>query len=84
MIKLWVKGGLSGGVMSGMRKESSASGGGQQVYRRAHLEGEHQTSASGLTGVHDSAVRALQQTPTQPGNKGLFGSWFLKTRSVVA
>lgn len=53
MIKLWVKGGLSGGVMSGMRKESSASGGGQQVYRRAHLEGEHQTSASGLTGVHD-------------------------------
>lgn len=33
LIKLWVKGGLSGGVMFSVRKEPSASGGGQQVYR---------------------------------------------------
>lgn len=33
LIKLWVKRGLSEGVMFSVRKEPSASGGGQQVYR---------------------------------------------------
>lgn len=33
LIKLWVKGGLSGGVMFSVRKEPSASGRGYQVYR---------------------------------------------------